>query len=282
MKEHSILDIIKSQIKKEESLPVLSPKAAALQQEAIKPDPDFKVMIQQIQTDPTLTSQVLKAANSPYYRGLGDVETIKDAVLRLGQIEMVNIIIEAIHKQNFKSKNPFIKTYQGKLWSHSMACAMGALWTARHLKMENLVPKAFIAGLLHDMGKLYLLTALEKLLKNAKTDAKPTPELMRTIMSSLHAEQGYAILSKWNLPEGYRIIARDHHAESYDHANLLLLIVRIVNEVVNKMERSNPDEDLSSVVSSKEADILGMSEISIAQLEIALEDTMSKRLVNGG
>lgn len=280
--QQSILEIIKSQIRKEESLPVLSPKAMKLQQEIIKPDPDFKTVIQQIQTDPTLTSQVLKAANSPFYRGLGEVETIKDAVLRLGQNEMVNLVMQAIHRQNFTSDQKEIKNYQNQLWSHSMACAIGSLWLARHLSMVHLVPKAFIAGLLHDMGKLYLLTALERLLKNKTAAVKPTPELMERIMDSLHAEMGYALLLKWNLPETYRIIARDHHTEKYDHSNLLLLIVRVANEVCLKMERNDPTEDLSGIVSSKEADILGISEIGIAQLEITLEDSRVYRGKSSG
>lgn len=276
----SMLDIIKSQIEKEESLPILSPNALKLQEEATREDPDFQVIIQQIRTDPTLTSQVLKAANSPFYKGLNDVDTIKDAVLRLGQIEVVNIIISVIHKQNFKSPHPVIRNHQNLLWAHSVSCAFGASWTARHLAMENLVSKAFIAGLLHDMGKLYLLTALEKLLTAKDVSIKPTAELMETIMENLHAEQGYALLSKWNLPEPYRIIARDHHRDSPNPSDLLL-IVKIVNELCMKMERNDPEEDLSTIISSKEADILGMSEISIAQLEIYLEDFMKSKSFSG-
>jgi HD-like signal output (HDOD) protein len=180
-----------------------------------------------------------------------------------------------IHKQNFKSSNSFVRQYQNRLWTHSVRCAIGTLWTARHLSLDNIIPKAFIAGLLHDMGKLYILTALEKILRDKTAAIKPTPELMEKIMDSLHQELGYALLSKWNLPEQYRNIARDHHGETYDHSDLLLLIVRLVNEVCLKMERKDPNEDLSGIISSREADILGLSEITIAQLEIALEDAMA-------
>ncbi len=275
--ERSMLDIIKSQIEKEESLPVLSPKALQLQKEATRADPDFDIIIQQIKTDPTLTGEVLKAANSAFYKGLHHVDNIKDAVLRLGQVEIVNIIITVIHKQNFKSSHPDIRKYQNRLWAHSVACAMGSSWTARHLAMDHLVSKAFIGGLLHDMGKLYLLTALEKLLQNKDVTIKPTVELMETIMNNLHAEQGYTLLAKWNLPETYRIIARDHHTDSYNPSDLLLLIVRIVNEICLKIERKNSKEDLSGIISSKEADALGMTEIGVVQLEIFLEDLMASK-----
>ncbi len=273
----SIIDIIKQQIRKEESLPVLSPKALKIQSEAVKKEPDFAVLTRLIRMDPTLTSQVLKTANSPFYRGLGDVETIKDAIVRLGQTEMVNIIMKVVHQQKFKSKNPLIRSYQNRLWSHSVSCAIGSLWTARYLGMADLVPKAFIAGLLHDMGKLYLLTALEKILESKNSGFKPPPQLIDKILDSLHSALGNNLLTKWNLPEQYRVIARDHHIENFSHTDLLLMIVRLVNAVCNKMEKNDLNIDLSGIVSSKEADILGMPEIGVAELEIALEDARVNR-----
>lgn len=273
----SIIDIIKQQIKKEDSLPVLSPKALQIQSEATKKDPDFAVLTRLIRMDPTLTSQILKTANSPFYKGLGDVDTIKDAVVRLGQGEMVNIIMKVVHQQNFKSRHPLIRAYQNKLWAHSVATAIGSLWTARYLAMGDLVPKAFIAGLLHDMGKLYLLTALEKILENKTADFKPPPQLIDKILDNLHTALGFNLLTKWHLPERYRIIARDHHAEDFDRTNMLLMIVRLSNMVCNKMESKDLNTDLSGIVSSREADILGMPEIGVAELEIALEDARVNR-----
>ncbi len=273
----SIIDIIKQQLKKDDSLPVLNPKALKIQGEATKSDPDFNVLARMIRMDPTLTSQVLKTANSPFYRGLGDVETIKDALVRLGQNTMVNIIMKVIHQQNFTSSNPLIRSYQKRLWSHSVSCAIGSLWTAKYLSMEELIPKAFIAGLLHDMGKLYLLTALEKILASKTAGFKPTPQLIEKILDNLHSVLGFSLLTKWYLPEQYRLIARDHHAQEYDRSDMLLVIVRLVNNVCIKMEKNDPQADLSGIVSSREADLLGIPEIGVAELEIALEDARINR-----
>lgn len=273
----SIIDIIKQQIRKEDSLPVLNPKAMKIQTEATRTVPDFAELTRLIRLDPTLTTQVLKTANSPFYRGLGDVDTLKEAVVRLGQTEMVNIIMKVVHQQNFKSRHPLIRSYQNKLWAHSVSCAIGSLWTARYLAMADLVPRAFIAGLLHDMGKLYLLTALEKILSSKSIGFKPPPQLIDKILSNLHSALGYNLLTKWHLPEQYRIIARDHHTEDFDRTDMLLLIVRLVNMVCNKMEASDLNMDLSGIVSSREADILGMPEIGVAELEIALEDARTNR-----
>ncbi|MCG8566296.1 MAG: HDOD domain-containing protein [Desulfobacterales bacterium] len=268
----SIIDIIQEQVRKEESLPVLNPKGMEIQKEATKGVPDFKKLSALIRMDPTLTSQVLKTANSPFYRGLGDVETLKDAVVRLGQNEMVNIIMTTVLKQTFKTKVPLVKKYQTELWNHSVSCAVASSWLARHLAMEELIAKAFIAGLIHDMGKLYLLTALEKLIESKRKGFSPSAQLIEKILTSLHSEMGYDLLSKWNIPEQYRNIARDHHIEDYDASDVLLLLVKTANMVCNKMETNDAEQDISGIASSKEADLLGLTEIGVAELEIALED----------
>jgi len=272
----SIIEMIKQQIKKEESLPVLSPKALTIQKEALKQDPDFGVLTELIRMDPTLTTQILKTANSPFYRGLGGVDTIKDAVIRLGQDEMVNIVMKVLHQQNFRSSHPLIRPYQNRLWKHSVSCAIGSLWTVKYLSMEEFISKAFIAGLLHDMGKLYLLTAIEKIFQSKTTAFKPPPQLIDKILDNLHSAMGFNLLTKWHLPEQYRIIARDHHTDKYDPSNLLLLIVRLVNAVCIKIETNGPESELAGIISSKEADIIGMPEIGVAELEIALEDARSQ------
>jgi len=272
----SIIDIIKQQIKKEDALPVLNPHAAKIQQAATAQQPDFTVLSRLIRMDPTLTSQVLKTANSPFYRGLDEVETIRDAVIRLGQDEMINIIMKVLLAQKFHSKNPLIQSYQKNLWTHSVNAAIGSQWLVRYLSMTDMVPRAFIAGLLHDMGKLYLLTALEKIMADKTLDFSPPPQLMDKILHNLHPSLGFNLLTRWYLPEPYRIVARDHHSPAFDTGNLMLAIVRLVNKVCNKMEQNKPPEDISRLASTKEADILGASEICIAELEIALEDAGTK------
>jgi len=276
-KELKIIDIVKQYIASEDSFPVLNPQAIKLQDQITKSDLDFTVINKLIQMDPMLTSAILKIANSPFYQGLGEVETIKEAMVRLGQNELVNIIMRVIHKQNFSSSNPMIKGFQKRLWNHSVSCAIGTLWTARYLKMEELIPKAFIAGLLHDMGKLCLLSALEKMLTSDIPGFTLTQDLVDKILEGLHTGQGYELLTRWHLPVHYCCIARDHHIDAYDFSDILLTIVRLVNMVCGKMEKNDSEGGLAFIIGSREADALGISETGVALLEIALEDAKGKQ-----
>ncbi len=268
----SILDILKKYIADQNNFPVLNPNAVKLQNEVLKTDPDLEAVKKLIYMDPTLTSELLKLANSPYYIGLGEVSTIKEAALRMGQDEVFNMIMQVIHKHNFSSRLPLIKTLQNQLWDHSVACGFASLWLTRHLKLTELVSRAFIAGLLHDMGKLGLLTALEKIMTRETKKIRLPPDLITKILSKLHTKQGYALLVQWHLPDVYCRIARDHHADEYDESNILLVVVRLANMVCEKADRNDSDEDLSYIIGSKEADILGLGETGLALLEIAMED----------
>ncbi|MEA2059611.1 MAG: HDOD domain-containing protein [Thermodesulfobacteriota bacterium] len=270
--QKSIVEILKAQLKTDESLPVLSKNSLQLQDEVIKTDPDHRKIEALIKTDPSVTGHVLKMANSPFYRGLEQISTIKEAMVRLGSTELGNIILQAIHKNNFQSKDPFIRKHQINLLKHSIYCAVGSFWTARHLELEDIIPKSFIAGLLHDMGKLYLLTAFEKLKKNKVIDNYPSPALIKEILDKLHARLGYELLSHWNLPEELCTIAGNHHMEKFDQSDILLVLVRLIDQVVNKMKKGNKEEDTVKIASSVEADILGISEIGLAEIEIAIED----------
>ncbi len=104
------------------ALPVLNPTAMKIQQEATRKDPHFSVLASLIRKDPAMTSQVLKVANSPYYRGREEAKTLKDALTRLGQDEIVNIIMALIYQQHFRTKHPVIQPLQKQLWHHCVNC----------------------------------------------------------------------------------------------------------------------------------------------------------------
>jgi HD-like signal output (HDOD) protein len=277
-KNEAIIDILLSEIKNEDSLPPLSNNSLSLQQEITKSSPDFKKIENMIKVDPSLTSYFLRIANSIVYKGLEPVDTVKEAIRRLGTTEINNIATWAIHQSNFQTKDPFIKTYKTKLWFHSLSCAMGSVWTAKylHLDMEEVVSKSFISGLLHDMGSLCLLTALEKVKTENKIEHYPSEFILKEVIERFHTDQGYNLLKCWNLPKEFYTVARDHHAEEFDHTNLLLSLIRLINKICEKMERGNKSWETAAIISSVEANILGVSEIGIAEIEIEIESSQEK------
>lgn len=253
-------------------LPVFDRTALLVHQEATKADPDTDKVISYIVQDQVLVAEVLKVANSSFFRGIKKISRIQDAVVRIGLREVVNCVMMATQRKNYSSRNPFVQQYTSILWKHSVACAFGAQWLAKRCNYAELAPEAFIAGLIHDVGKLLVLKALVSVGEKDKDAPRITRTAADEFLDTMHPECGFLLLEKWNLPESYCDVCRNHHRSDYDATNIMLIVVRMANLVCRKIGIGlREDRDLVLVTSS-EAGVLGLSDIALAELEIAMED----------
>jgi HD-like signal output (HDOD) protein len=253
-------------------LPVFDRTALLVHQEATTADPDTDKVISYIVQDQVLVAEVLKVANSSFFRGIKKISRIQDAVVRIGLREVVNCVMMATQRKNYSSRNPFVQQYTSILWKHSVACAFGAQWLAKRCNYAELAPEAFIAGLIHDVGKLLVLKALVSVGEKDKDAPRITRTAADEFIDAMHPECGFLLLEKWNLPESYCDVCRNHHRPDYDASNIMLIVVRMANLVCKKIGIGlREDRDLVLVTSS-EAGLLGLSDIALAELEIAMED----------
>ncbi len=272
MTENSFVDEIERCIAAGEvSLPVFNPTALKVQQELVKKEPDTNTLEKLITGDQSLSSQILRMANSAFYRGLADVLTVKAAIVRLGMHEVGRIVLLAASKNQFHSKVPEINSLIKKLWQHSAGCALAAHWLAKRCKFEELLSQAFFAGLLHDVGKLFVLTVIERLKSN--DNILMTHALLLEAIDTLHTQQGYALMQKWDMPEQYCLVARDHHIPECDPKDYLLVIVRLADMMCHKLGIGISRDPGLNLAATAEANILELSEIDLAELEVFLEDT---------
>lgn len=273
----SFLDIVNLCIEANNvTLPVFNTAAMRIQEELAKKEPDIRMIEQVITADQSLATEVLKVANSAFYRGIAEVKTVRNAIMRLGMREIGNVVLLASSRNHFKCSDKSINQIMKKLWQHSVGCGYGAVWLAKKHDYGVEQSHAFFAGLLHDIGKLFILMVIEYI-KRKKPQVKITNALLMEAMNSLHSRQGYKLLHKWGMPEMFCVIARDHHASEIDTSNTLLLLVRMSNMVCHKLGIGLDKDDDLLLSATLEATELGLSEIDLAELEIALEDTASLR-----
>ncbi|UCD33277.1 MAG: HDOD domain-containing protein [Desulfobacterales bacterium] len=273
--EGSFLDIIAEYLTNEEiQLPVFDESAFRIQQEMAKKDPELKLIQKWVENDPFLNSQVLRVANSTFYKGLSKVTTVRNAIIRLGASEISNIVMLITQRKNFTSKDPFWHDFLNKLWQHSTGCAVGAQWLSKQCHFQEYAHEIFTAGLLHDIGKLLIVKVIEDIHRSEKMDIKPSDALLDEIMNSFHTEHGHSLLKNWNLPEVYCQIAHDHHSEEIDENNILMIMVRLANITCNKLGIGLKEDASLMLAATPEAHLLGLSEVSLAKLEIALEDAL--------
>lgn len=272
-KNRSFLDVIKQQIETGDIvLPVLSSAAIRVQQELVKDEPDMRLLERLISQDQSLSSQVLQMANSAFYHGLVEIMTIKAAIIRLGIQEVGRIALLAATKNQFRSKNKALNIIMHKLWRHSVGCALGVQWLASRCKLDEFKGHAFFAGLLHDVGKLFILMVIDQM-KEKNNNLPITNALLMEAMAVLHTQQGYNLMKQWNLPEEYCVIARDHHDKDFDSKNILLLLVRISDMACLKLGIGLAKDSSLILSANEEAHHLNLNEIDLAELEIYLEDT---------
>lgn len=272
----TFIDMVNAQLDSGQvPMPVFNACAHQVQQEISKQDPDIRHLAKLIMQDQALTGHVLRIANSAFYRGLSEVSTVDNAIKRLGTKEIANIVLLATQKTNFASRDPLFKELLDTLWRHSVGCALGSLWLAKRLNLKELTQEAFFAGLLHDMGKLLILTVIDHLRETGEIDKPPTTEFINQVMHDLHPSKGYQLLTAWNLPQLYREVVAQHHEERFDAKNHVLVMVRLANKACNKMEIGlNADPSLM-LMATEEAVILGLSDVDLAELQIKIEDSLA-------
>ncbi len=269
----ALIDVVNKYLESDSvTLPVFNPSAARIQQELAKKEPSISAIEKIITTDQSLSTQVIKTANSTFYRGLAKVSTVRNAIMRLGMKEIAQIVLMSTTRNTFKCNDKLINLIMRRLWQHSVGCAYGAVWLSKRHNYGIEQSQAFFGGLFHDVGKLFILMVIEHV-KQQNKQVKITPNLMLEAMDSLHTSQGYKLLEHWNVPNQFSVIARDHHTQEVDSANGLMLLVRMADMVCSKLGISTrPPKDIL-LPATPEATLLNLSEVDIAELEIFLEDS---------
>jgi len=271
----SLIDLIEEKLHDDQTvLPVFDKTGFQVQDEVAKPDPDVTRIEKLITADQALTSQVLKTANSTFYRGLTKVSTVKTAIGRLGTVEIANLAMLAAQHKQYASSDLWTKKIMQRLWLHAVGCAIGAQWAAREFGFVELAREAFTAGLLHDVGKLLLFSVIGAVQRETKIPIHSDERLLSDIMQNFHTNYGNMLLKNWNLPDIYCTIVRDHHLRDFDQNNYLLMIVRLVNQACHKLGIGLVTDPDLILAATPEADQLGVAEVSLAKLEIKLEDSL--------
>ena len=258
------------------TLPVFSDVALKVQKASREERYDINEIEKAIESDPVLVAEVLRAANSAFFGGLSEVASVRAAVLRLGLQRVANLVFLASEKSRYTASHPELARLMRDLWHHASACALAAEWISRKVRFPQHGETVFIGSLVHDIGKLFLLRVLDEMSREPEYLHVVSEELVRELLHSAHADLGHRLLASWHLPDVYQVIARDHHVDEPDVANIPLLIVRLANHACNKVGiglHLQPDMVLGAV---RETGLLGMSEIAIAELEIILEDVLAQ------
>lgn len=196
-----------------DKMPSLSTTVSKVLEICSRPDTAANDLNKVISLDPVLTGQVLKLINSAYYSLMNKVTSLTRAIIMLGLNTVKNLalstaIIRSVGQAK-KSKVLPIKEF----WAHSIG--VGAM--AKLLAAERGLPLAereeyFVAGLLHDLGKIPFGDEYTEVLARVKAVQEPLILAERQVMSLDHEEIGQMIASKWKLNATITDAICHHHS----------------------------------------------------------------------
>jgi len=255
-------------------LPVFAPVAMELQRVLGDDNASAESVEKILMKDPALVGEVLRMANSSAFAGLSRIDTLRHALLRLGVRQVARLAIASAQLSLYKSHNPLLSHRMELLWRESYASAVAAGWIAERAGYPELASSAFLAGLLHDIGKLVVIKVIEDVISDNPNGFEFSEDLIDEMLDTLHCDTGYALMQRWNLPESYGIVARDHHKENAGPGSTLLAVVRLAGSVCDHLGISSYKGPAVQPAATPEATDLGLSEVRLAELEVKLEDLL--------
>lgn len=190
-----------------------------------------------IESDPTLMARTLRAANSPLCGTPRPVKTAQQATVLLGIEAIVNLAVGVSVAQVQAQLHAHLPFDAEAFGQHNVAVALATRKLAR-LTRHPSPGEAFVAGLLHDIGKLVLLVHAGEqyaaVLDRARRGEKPLHVLEREALVLDHAVAGYALCRHWNLPEAITEAVATHHTPAAPQA--LGSLVGAANDLVKILQ----------------------------------------------
>lgn len=220
-------------IKQLDSFPPLSGTVSQVLQITGNPESSAHELMQAILPDQSMCVAILKIANSALFGRPRKVCSIEEAVVVLGFLEVRNIILTQAVFSSFRKFRNTNKQDIDALWQHSLTCGLAAKIIAAQTTGYS-PSHLFIAGLIHDIGKLTLLITFPG-------SYSPVPELSGPSPLSLTAEEekkfgishdhiGRRQLHRWLFPEQLCAAAGYHHHPESDADNAAFpLIVQMAD-----------------------------------------------------
>jgi len=195
-----------------ERMPAFPPVAARLLRVASDENAAVADVVYLLRSDPALSAEVIRYANSPLFSFAADIKTLDQAVPLLGVRKIRSLALASIGRTYIRAV--LVMDELRPYWRYSLACALLSEMLARFCAVAQ--DLAYSAGLLHDIGRLALMatypaeyagviqTANARLAAGEDFDL---PEYERTLFGLDRFAAGEWLAQRWNLPDELCVIA---------------------------------------------------------------------------
>lgn len=184
-----------------------------------------------VQRDPSIAAKFVSVANSPLYRGIREVSSVREALSRVG-LNHGGMILLAIISSSKLFKVPGYEAEAKWLHRHSLSTAIIAQFLARKVGANE--QSAFMAGLLHDLGRVFMLSTAHEVWRTSKGEATPSPETVAHLTDHLHAGFSALTAQLWSYDASV-VTALQHHEVSGEEGGHIVAMVPPEHETLTQL-----------------------------------------------
>jgi putative nucleotidyltransferase with HDIG domain len=207
------------------TIPEITTRVASLLD---NPDVELEEVAEMILTDQVMAARVIKIVNSPLFKPMHEISSLKRALIYLGFRRIREIALTCSIIKAFEGEDGVfdIRTF----WQHSFGVGIVAKIIAQRVRFPE-VEKAYICGIVHDIGEVFLSNYLrndfQKIVDLIKGTSHSFMDAEALCLGTTHCEIGLCLARKWNFPQEYCDVIAHHHAPQ--DASLDPMLVAIVN-----------------------------------------------------
>ncbi|MBB6480698.1 HDOD domain-containing protein [Spirochaeta isovalerica] len=246
-----IADTIASEL---DQMPQFPANIQTLQRELSNPDCNFSTIAEAVNSDPILSAEILRIANSPVYRTRNEITDVASAVRVMGMLGVKSILynygMTKIMRQRYKEE------IVNEISQHSFMVALIGSFIARHMKIGKIAEDVYIASLLHDLGRI-IVAGLNRELEKRISDLCRDKHIPMSLLDELtegynHTLIGAQVAEKWDFPEKLVKAIRYHHLplEVEEEYRALVFTVYLANEIFHYESGERDFDDINHMVLS--------------------------------
>ncbi len=220
-------------------IPPLPKTVVELTRLANTPTSDARAAVRMVEREPQFAAKVLRVASSAAF-GLGQVLDLKQAVVRIGLLGLRDIAYALTLGQVFRCRA--LESHMKNELRHGYVSACATALVARAFGLDP--QHGFLCGLLHDVGRLALLSSLAQ--RGEKDQTWLRPQFVRQTLTTLHEEVGYLVLSRWGL-HNIKNVARSHHNPEGATEDATMTMAVAIADIADDIPAKSPEHRLDEL-----------------------------------
>ena len=232
-----------------------------------------------ISEDMGLTARILKLANSPLFGYFSKIDSITQAVTIIGVFQVRDLALAISVMDAFKGIPEDLVNME-QFWKHSIATGLAARLLATSQREAN-IERFFVAGILHDVGRLVMYVRVPDLCLQLLEESRATGTLLyraeMEYFSFDHADVGGALLKRWKIPPSVAEPVGSHHdcrrASQYPREASILHVADII---AHALELGNSGEIFVPALDNAVWDRLQLSNYFLPTLVNQIDQTFAQ------